>query len=48
MKTRGHRTQQRPTRTAGAFPVTQLCEICCLVLCRILVPKLADKVDFPS
>ena len=35
------RTQQPVSRTAGVVPVSQLCEIACLVLCRVVMPKLA-------
>ncbi|WP_213805298.1 hypothetical protein [Granulicella sp. dw_53] len=35
-------------RVAGAFPVAQVCEICCLVLCRVIVPKLAHGFDLAS
>ena len=45
MNTRGRRIAQSPSRTANAFPVVQVCEICCLVVCRVLVPKLADQFD---
>ena len=35
------RTQQPVSRIARAVPVSQLCEIACLVLCRVVMPKLA-------
>jgi hypothetical protein len=38
---RTNHTAQPAPRTAGVIPVTQLCEIACLVLCRVVVPKLA-------
>ena len=31
--------------SANLVPVTQLCEIACIILCRIVVPKLARSVN---
>jgi hypothetical protein len=39
------RPSQTISRTAGSFPVTQVCEIACIILCRIVVPKLARNID---
>ncbi len=42
--TRSHSRRQTtgPQRVAGVVPVNDLCAICCLILCRIVVPKLAN------
>ncbi len=35
-------TRKSTSRAAGLVPVNNLCEIACIVLCRIVVPKLAQ------
>ena len=38
---RNSRTSQSQPRVAGAVPVNAICEIACIILCRIVVPKIA-------
>jgi hypothetical protein len=34
-------TARSAAHMAGAIPVNELCEIACIILCRIVVPKIA-------
>jgi hypothetical protein len=45
MNTRSNNSR-RPnpsSREAGLFPVKEICEICCIAICRVIVPKLAEN-----
>lgn len=41
----GRRASQGSVHTSQVVPVTQLCEIACIIFCRMVVPKLARGVD---